>query len=125
MDLDKKSDSPEWRAVFWITWLFGIVTLTIYTFHSWPLHYSSAHPDEYYAQFLIYGIFYLGMAGARWRYYQYNTLRMYLITLSASLFILDMTLRELKIVTPAFLSIGLGVYFIWTAIVVFAPRKHE
>ncbi len=124
VDLDKKANSVKWRYVYQFTWLVGVIALVIYTYYSWPRHYNSAHPDEYYVQFFIYGIYYLGMAGARWRYYQYETVRMYLITLGASIFICVMTLNELGLLSLAFLSGCVWAYGISSAIVIFAQRKQ-
>lgn len=110
MDLDYKTTSTIWGYAYEFTWYAGMIMLIIYTFLSWPHYYSDSRLDEYYVQFSIYGLFYLGMIGARWRYLQYKNLRMFCITLGGSLFICVMTLHKFDMVGQPILEMAVWVY---------------
>ena len=125
IDLEYKTTSTVWKRAYEFIWCVGMIALFIYTYASWPGYHGNLPLDEYYVQFLIYGIFYLGMAGARWRYFQYKNIRMFCITLGGSLFICVMVLRELDVVGQLILDLSVWVYFISMVIVLFSSRKSR
>lgn len=122
MNLEHETTSTTWKYAYEFTWCVGMVVLFFYTYTTWPRPGSFSYVHEYYVQFLIFGLFYLGMVGARWRYYQYENLRMFCITVGGSLFICVLTLRALGFIDSQVLEMATLTYVLATIAILFTPK---
>ncbi len=122
ISLNMQTSTSSWKLWFEINWTIALFTLFYYSYLSLMFQSDENNADEYIVQCVVCIIYFIGLYGARLRFYQYLNLRMFALTIGASFFLLALTLRAMNVISSSMLSIALFIYILFMIYVVFVDK---
>ena len=97
-DFNKENNSLKFRITFEMTWLVGLCAVFITGYIQYSNNNALVPIHEPYVDGLLNIMFIAGLFGARWRFFQKKNIRMFCITLGATVFLVSLCLFDLELI---------------------------